>query len=84
MAALWIVALGLAISVPILLIVLKGIVTESRGIDNTVNAIAGVAAAGSTDLDAVVVLLTTQSYIGQIVDGLANYGGSLNAALPDA
>jgi hypothetical protein len=84
MAALWLVALLLLVAVPILLFVLKGIVTASRGIENNVNAIAGVAAAGSVDLDAVVVLLTTQSYIGQIVDGLANYGGSLNAALPDA
>lgn len=84
MAVMWIIAIGLAVSVPVLVGCLKGIVGASRAIDQNVQAIAGVAAAGSTDLDAVVVLLTTQSYIGQIVDGLANYGGSLNAALPDA
>jgi hypothetical protein len=84
MAVMWGVALLLVVAIPILLVLLKGIVTAARGIDKNVNAIAGVAAAGSQDLDAVVVLLTTQSYIGQIVDGLANYGGSLNAALPDA
>lgn len=84
MAALWLVALLLAVAVPILLALLTGIVKASRGIEKNVNAIAGVAAAGSTDLDAVVHLVTTQSYIGQVVDGLANYGGSLNAALPDA
>jgi hypothetical protein len=84
MAVMWGVALLLAVAVPILLVVLKGIVTASRGIEKNVSAIAGVAAAGSSDLDAVVVLLTTQSYISQVVDGLANYGGSLNAALPDA
>jgi hypothetical protein len=49
-----------------------------------VDAIAGVAAAASKDLDAVVVLLTTQNYISQVVGSLANYGGSLDAALPDA
>ena len=38
----------------------------------------------SKDLDAVVVLLTTQNYISQIVGSVANYGGSLNVALPDA
>jgi hypothetical protein len=84
MVVLWIIALGLALAVPILLVLLKGIVSASRGIDQNVAAIAGVAAAGSADLDAVVHLVTTQSYIGQVVDGLANYGGSLNAALPDA
>jgi TM2 domain-containing membrane protein YozV len=84
MAVMWGVALLLVVAIPILLVLLKGIVSAARGIDKNVNAIAGVAAAGSQDLDAVVVLLTTQSYIGQIVDGLANYGGSLNAALPDA
>ncbi len=84
MAAIWIIALLLVVAAPILVIVLAGIVSAARTIENNVTAIAGVAAAGSTDLDAVVVLLTTQSYISQIVDGLANYGGSLNAALPDA
>jgi hypothetical protein len=84
MVALWIIVLLLGVAVPILLVLLKGIVGASRGIEKNVNAIAGVAAAGSTDLDAVVALVTTQSYIGQVVDGLANYGGSLNAALPDA
>jgi hypothetical protein len=49
-----------------------------------VNAIEGVAAAASSDLDAVIALVTTQNYISQVVAGLANYGGSLNAALPDA
>jgi hypothetical protein len=84
MVALWIIVLLLGVAVPILLVLLKGIVSASRGIEKNVNAIAGVAAAGSADLDAVVALVTTQSYIGQVVDGLANYGGSLNAALPDA
>jgi hypothetical protein len=84
MAALWIAVILLVVAAPILVIVLTGIVTAARGIEKTVNAIAGVAAAGSEDLDAVVQLVTTQSYISQVVDGLANYGGSLNAALPDA
>ena len=41
-------------------------------------------AGGSKDLDAVIALVTTQNYISQTVAGLANYGGSLDAALPNA
>lgn len=81
---LWIVALGLVLAALLLVRLLKGIVDAARTIEHRVEAIAGVAAAGSKDLDAVIELVATQSYIGQVVDGLANYGGSLNAALPDA
>jgi hypothetical protein len=84
MLVLWIVAAALVLSAVLLVSLLKGIVDAARNIEHKVDAIAGVAAAASTDLDAVVALVTTQSYIGQVVDGLANYGGSLNAALPDA
>jgi hypothetical protein len=81
---LWAVGIGLVLAVPILVGLLKGILGAARVIDERVEAIAGVAAAASKDLDAVVVLVTTQSYISQVVDGLANYGGSLDVALPNA
>lgn len=81
---LWAVGIGLVVSVPILMRLLKGILEAARVIDQRVDAIVGVAAAASRDLDAVVVLVTTQSYISQVVDGLANYGGSLDVALPNA
>jgi hypothetical protein len=81
---LWAVGIGLLVAVPILVGLLKGILGAARVIDQRVEAIAGVAAAASKDLDAVVVLVTTQSYISQVVDGLANYGGSLDVALPNA
>jgi hypothetical protein len=84
MSILWIVGIALAACVPVLVVLLKGILEAARKIDQTVGAIAGVAAAASKDLDAVVVLVTTQSYISQVVDGLANYGGSLDVALPNA
>jgi hypothetical protein len=63
---------------------LKGVLGAARSITPTIEAIAGVAGAISKDLDAVVVLLTTQNYISQIVGSVANYGGSLDVALPDA
>ena len=43
-----------------------------------------VAAAGSKDLDAAPLLLTTQDQVEQTVAGLANYGGSLDVILDDA
>ena len=50
----------------------------------SVEGIAAVAAAGSKDLDAVPLLLTTQSQIEQTVAGLADYGGSLDVIIDDA
>ena len=48
-----------------------------------IDAIDGVAKA-IEDLSACIeVLLTTQNYISQIVGSVANYGGSLDVALPD-
>jgi hypothetical protein len=63
---------------------LKGVLSAARSITPTVVAIEGVAAAASKDLDAIIALVTTQNYISQVVAGLANYGGSLDAALPNA
>lgn len=84
MAALWIMNLVLLVVAPLLIILLAGVLKAAKGIVPTVNAIANVGAAASQDLDAVILLVTTQNYISQVVASLANYGGSLNAALPDA
>ena len=46
--------------------------------------IADVAAAGSKDLDATALLLTTQDQVRQTVAGVANYGGSLDVIIDDA
>ena len=43
-----------------------------------------VAAAGSKDLDAAALLLTTQDQVAQTVAGVANYGGSLDVIIDDA
>ena len=50
----------------------------------SVGQIAAVAAAGSKDLDAVPLLLTTQDQVAQTVAGVADYGGSLDVILDDA
>ena len=84
MAILWIMCLVVALAAVVLVILLKGVLGAARSITPTAVAIVGVAQAASTDLDAVIALVTTQNYISQTVAGLANYGGSLDAALPDA
>lgn len=84
MAVLWLMCIVLAVSLALLVYILKGVLGAARSITPTVKAIAGVAQAGSKDLDAVIALVTTQNYISQTVAGLANYGGSLDAALPNA
>ena len=50
----------------------------------SVRQIATVAAAGSKDLDAVPLLLTTQDQVAQTVAGVAGYGGSLDVIIDDA
>jgi hypothetical protein len=82
--ALWLMVIILAVVIPVLVVLLKGVLKAASSIPPRIDAIAGVAAAASKDLDAVVVLLTTQNYISQIIASVANYGGSLDVALPDA
>jgi len=81
--ALWVMDLILVASLLLLGGLLKGILGAAKSIVPRIDAIDGVAKAGSKDLDAVVLLLTTQNYISQIIGSVANYGGSLDVALPD-
>ena len=82
-AALWIMVIVLALVIVVLAQLLKRILVAATSIPPKIDAIAGVAAAASKDLDAVAVLLTTQGYIKSIRASVLNYGGSLDAALPD-
>jgi hypothetical protein len=84
MAILWVMVLVLIVALLLLGALLKGVLGAAKSITPVVTAIDGVAAAASRDLDAVIALVTTQNYISQVVAGLANYGGSLDVALPDA
>ena len=81
---IWIMNIILVVSALLLISLLVGVLSTAQGIVPRIDAIAGVAAAASKDLDAVGVLLTTQNYISQIVGSVANYGGSLDVALPNA
>ena len=82
-AALWLMVIVLILVAVILVGLLKRILVAATSIPPKIDAIAGVAAAASRDLDAVAVLLTTQGYIRSIKNSVLDYGGSLNAALPD-
>jgi hypothetical protein len=69
---------------PVVVYLLRGVLEAARSIVPTVGQIATVAAAGSKDLDAAPLLLTTQDQVAQTVAGVANYGGSLDVILDDA
>jgi hypothetical protein len=74
----------LAVVLPVVVYLLRGVLDAAKSIVPSVQEIANVAAAGSKDLDAAVLLLTTQEQVTQTVAGVANYGGSLDLILDDA
>jgi hypothetical protein len=69
---------------PLVVYLLRGVLDTARGIVPSVNRIANVAAAGSKDLDAVPLLLTTQDQVKRTVETVADYGGSLDVIVDDA
>ena len=70
--------------IPVVVYLLHGVFTAARSIAPSVEEIARTAAAGSTDLDATALLLTTRDQVTETVAGVANYGGSLDVILDDA
>lgn len=74
----------LVVVLPVVVYLLNGVLAAARSIVPTVREIAGVAAAGSKDLDAGALLLTTRDQVTQTVAGVADYGGSLNVIIDDA
>lgn len=81
----WILdAILILVVVPVVVYLLNGVLVAARSIVPSVHEIARVAAAGSKDLDATALLLTTRDQVAQTVAGVADYGGSLDAILDDA
>ena len=81
----WIADIALLVAViPVVLYLLHGVLSAARSIVPSVERIASAAAAGSKDLDATALLLTTQDQVAQTVAGVAEYGGSLDVILDDA
>jgi hypothetical protein len=77
-------AVLLAVVLPVVVYLLKGVLDAARSIEPSVRRIAAAANAGSKDLDAVPLLLTTQEHVRQTVEVVANYGGSLDVIIDDA
>ena len=74
----------LVVVLPVVVFLLNGVLRAARSIVPSVNEIAGTAAAGSKDLDAAALLLTTEQQVKDTVAGVANYGGSLDVIVDDA
>jgi hypothetical protein len=74
----------IAVVIPVVVYLLKGVLDAARSIVPSVDRIAAAAGAGSKDLDAVPLLLTTQERVKQTVEVVANYGGSLDTIIDDA
>ncbi|HEY2319346.1 MAG TPA: hypothetical protein VGH67_13665 [Solirubrobacteraceae bacterium] len=69
---------------PVVVYLLFGVFQAANGIIPSVERIARAARAGSSDLDAVPLLLTTQDQVAKTIQAAANYGGSLDVILDDA
>jgi hypothetical protein len=74
----------LAVVLPVVVYLLRAVLAAAKSIVPSVQEIAMVAAAGSKDLDAAALLVTTQDQVARTVAGVANYGGSLDVILDDA
>ena len=74
----------LVVVLPVVVYLLRGVLDAARSIVPSVGRIAAAAQAGSKDLDAVPLLLTTQAQVKQTVEVVANYGGSLDTIVDDA
>ena len=74
----------LVVIFPVVVYLLNGVLVTAQSIVPSVDRIGKAAAAGSKDLDATALLLTTQDQVAQTVAGVAGYGGSLDVIIDDA
>jgi hypothetical protein len=73
----------LVVVLPIVVYLLQGVLGAANGIVPSVERIAAAAHAGSKDLDAAPLLLTTQDRVVKTIEAAAAYGGSLDVILDD-
>jgi hypothetical protein len=74
----------LVVLLPVVIYLLRGVLNAANGIVPRIDRIAAAARAGSGDLDAVPLLLTTQARVITTIEAAADYGGSLDVILDDA
>jgi hypothetical protein len=77
-------AVLLLVVLPVVIYLLRGVLGATQGIVPSVRRIGAAAAAGSKDLDAAGLLLTTKDQVERTVAGVAGYGGSLDVIVDDA
>lgn len=77
-------AVLLLVVLPVVVYLLNGVLRAANSIVPSVQRIASAASAGSEDLDAVPLLLTTQEQVIKTIEAAADYGGSLDVILDDA
>jgi hypothetical protein len=77
-------AILLVVVLPVVVYLLHGVLRAATSIVPSVQQIASAAHAGSKDLDATALLLTTQDQVKQTVEVVAGYGGSLDTIIDDA
>ena len=77
-------ALLILVVLPVVIVLLRPVLAAAQEIVEHVHAIRDAAAAGSRDLDAVPLLLTTQAQVRQTVETVADFGGSLDVIIDDA
>jgi hypothetical protein len=81
----WIGSIVLLVVIfPVVVFLLRGVLAAARSIVPSVDRISAAARAGSKDLDAAPLLLTTRDQATQTIAGVANYGGSLDVIVDDA
>jgi hypothetical protein len=81
----WIGAIVLLVVLfPVVVYLLLGVLRAANSIVPSVQQIASSAHAGSQDLDATALLLTTQDQVAKTIEAAANYGGSLDVIVDDA
>jgi hypothetical protein len=74
----------LLVVLPVVIVLLHGVLGSARSIVPAVDRITAAARAGSADLDAIGLLLTTQEQVIKTVETVADYGGSLDVIIDDA
>jgi hypothetical protein len=77
-------AILLLVVLPVVVYLLRGVLNAATGIVPSVTRITAAARAGSRDLDAAPLLLTTQTQVAKTIEAAADYGGSLAVILDDA
>jgi hypothetical protein len=74
----------LLVVLPVVVYLLHGVLSAANSIVPSIQQISTTAQAGSKDLDAAALLLTTQDQVIKTIETAANYGGSLDVILDDA